>query len=131
MAASRGRRRQGGLVGKLGRLSGRPTEPQRVGGSIDPQTRTIDPTRALLLQEVGVAEVGMERADKGEGVFGIELRGTINVAGEEARILVLAPPDIAALLVAQVTGLARGGRLGPEFDHCLLGRFEEAIGDGS
>lgn len=112
----------------LRKLSGRPTDPRQAGGSIDAKTQLVDPKRAVLLQEVGVAEVGMERADKGEGVFGIELRGVINTTGAEARILVLASPDVAALLVAQITGLARAGRIGPEFDHALIGRMEEAIG---
>lgn len=123
--ASKGRRRSGGL---LGRLSEHFTEPKKVGGSIDRETRLVDPERAILLQEVAVAEVGMERADKGEGVFAIELRGVINVVGEPANVLVLASPDLAAVLIAQVTALARGGRIGAEFDHCLAGRMEEAIG---
>lgn len=123
--ASKGRRRSGGLLGKL---SEQFTDPKKVGGSIDRDTRLVDPERAILLQEVAVAEVGMERADKGEGVFGIELTGVINTVGEPANILVLASPDAAALLVAQLTAVARGGRIGAEFDHCLAGRMEEAIG---
>lgn len=125
MAASSGRRRSGGLLGKL---SERFTDPKKVGGSIDPQTRTIDPKLAVLLREVAVAEVGMERKDGGELVFAIELKGVVNTVGEDANVLILASPDAAALLVAQITALARGGRIGPEFDHCLVGRMEEAIG---
>jgi hypothetical protein len=125
MAASRGRRRSGGLLGKL---SERFSDPKRAGGSIDKSAGLVDPKRAVLLQEVAVAEVGMERADKGEGVFAIELTGVINTVGEPANILVLASPDSAALLLAQITAVARGGRIGPEFDHCLVGRMEEAIG---
>jgi hypothetical protein len=112
----------------LGKLSERFSDPKKVGGSIDKTTGLIDPTRAILLQEVAVAEVGMERADKGEGVFAIELTGVINTVGEPANVLVLASPDSAALLLAQITAVARGGRIGPEFDHCLVGRMEEAIG---
>lgn len=125
MATSKGRRRSGGLLGKL---SERFTEPKEVGGSIDKGTGLIDPERAILLQEVAVAEVGLERADKGEGVFAIELTGVINTVGEPANVLVLASPDSAALLLAQITAVARAGRIGAEFDHCLVGRMEEAIG---
>lgn len=125
MTASSGRRRSGGLLGKL---SERFTDPKKVGGSIDRDTGLIDPKRAILLQEVAVAEVGMERADKGEGVFAIELTGVINTVGDAANVLVLASPDSAALLLAQITAVARAGNIGAEFDHCLVGRMEEAIG---
>lgn len=125
------RKRQGGL---LGRLSERFTDPRKVEGSIDPETRLIDPTNAMLLRNVSVGEVGMERtegAGGGELVIAIELKGTINTTGEEVNSLVLASPDAAALLLAQVTGLARSGRTGPEFEHALAARMEEALGEAT
>lgn len=126
--ASKGRRRSGGLLGKL---SERFSDPRKAGGSIDPQTRKVDSERAVLLQGVGVAEIGMEGVGDQGGivVFGIELRGVLNTSdGEKANLLVLGSPDATALLVAQIIGLARRGRLGPEFDHALAGRMEEVIG---
>lgn len=126
------RRRSGGLVGRLGKLSKTFSEPGRAaGGSIDLETGLVDPKRAVLLERVAVAEVGMERDTGGELVIAIEVDGKINTTGEEARILLLATPDAAALLVAQVVGLARGGRVGPEFDLALEPRMREATGRGA
>jgi hypothetical protein len=125
MAQSR-RKRSGGLLGKL---SERFTPPGRVGGSIDPATRLIDPTDALLLEQVAVAEVGMEKQEgAGTVVIAIELKGKVNTAGNAVNSLVLATPDAAALLVAQIIGLAHDGRTGPEFDHLLAERMSEALG---
>jgi hypothetical protein len=122
---TRRRKRSGGI---LGRLSATFTDPRRVGGSIDPATRQIDPERAVLLERVAVAEVAMEREDVGECVLAIELAGKLNTTNEEARLLLLATPDAAALLVAQTLGLARHGRVGPEFEAALENRIREAAG---
>lgn len=119
------RRRRGGV---LGRLSESFTDPKRAGGSIDATTRLIDPERGVLLERVSVAEVGMERDGKGELVLAIEVAGKLNTLDEEARLLLLATPDAAALLVAQVVGLARSGRVGPEFAEALENRMKEAAG---
>jgi hypothetical protein len=120
----RKRKRSGGLLGKI---SGQFTNAGKIGGSIDPSTRLIDPKDAMLLGNVSVAEMGMERDGGGELVIAIELRGKINTTGKEVNPLVLASPDGAALLVAQIIGLVRNGRTGPEFDHALAARMEEAI----
>lgn len=123
------RKRSGGLVGRLGKLSKTFTEPRRAGGSIDTDTGLIDPERAVLLERVAVAEMGMEREDgTGERLFAVEVDGKINTTTDEARILLLATPDAAALLVAQIVGLARGGLIGPEFDLALAARMQEATG---
>lgn len=123
---ARRRRRKGGLLGRLSRSFSNPAE---IGGSIDPATRLIDPKDAMNLRNVAVAEVGMERGEKGgELVVAIEVRGNINTTGKEVNPLILASPDGAALLVAQIIGLARSSRVGPEFDHALAARMEEAIG---
>lgn len=122
------RRRKGGLVGHLGRLSESFTNPRSGGGSIDEVTRLIDPRGATLLEKVRVAEVGMERDDKGELIFAIEVAGKINTTQKEVNFLLLATPDAAALLVAQVIGLARHGRIGPEFEEALPNRLAEAVG---
>lgn len=124
--ASRRRRKRQVTGGLLGRLSGKPTDPRRAGGAID--DGLVDPDRAVLLAEVGVAEVGMERDGTGEVVAGIEVRGRINGTSEEARLLLLATPDAAALLVAQVLGLTRRGRLAPEFEVTFKNRLREASG---
>jgi hypothetical protein len=118
--------RRGGLLGKL---SDRFTDPRRAGGSIDARTRLIDPTRAVLLESVGVAEVGLEREGVGEVGLGVEVRGRINTTEEVARILLLLSPDSAALLIAQITGLMRASRAGPEFSFALAERMKEATGD--
>jgi hypothetical protein len=120
------RRRKGGLLGKL---SGSHSSAAEVGGSIDTQTRQIDPKDAMLLAAVAVAEFGMERDGKGEIVLAVELRGKINTTGREVNPLVLCSPDGAALLVAQIIGLVRSSRMGPEFDALLAERMKEAIGD--
>lgn len=112
----------------LGRLSATFSDPHVAGGSIDATTRLIDPERAVLLERVAVGEVGMERDGKGELVMAIEVAGKINTTDEAAQFLLLATPDAAALLVAQVIGLARGGRVGPEFEHALENRMREAAG---
>ena len=122
---SRPRPRKGGL---LGALSGKPTDPRRAGGAIDVQTREIDPTRGVLLEEVGVAELGLERDEAGEAVAGIEVRGRINGTSDQARILLLATPDAAAMLAAQVIVLHRQGRLAPEFAAAFDIRIKEAAG---
>lgn len=119
------RRRKGGL---LGRLSKTFTDPRRAGGSIDPETGLIDPERGVLLSEVAVAEVGMERDGHGELVLAIEIKGRINTTTEEACILLLASPDAAALLVAQTIALARRGRVAPEFALAFENRMTEAAG---
>ena len=119
-------RRSGGLLGKL---SERFSDAGEVGGSIDEGTRLIDRSGALLLAAVAVAEIGMERDGKGELGLAIELRGKLAGTGAEANPLVLASPDGAALLVAQIIGLIRGSRMGPEFDQCLAIRMEEAVGE--
>lgn len=125
MASRRRRRRTGGA---LGALSKRMTDPRRAGGSIDPQTREIDTDRAVLLEEVGVAEIGMERGEIGEAASGIEVRGRINGTTEEARILLVATPEGAALLAAQIIGLHRQGRLAPEFSAAFEVRMREVTG---
>lgn len=125
MASRRRRRRTGGA---LGALSKRVTDPRRAGGSINPQTREIDTDKAVLLEEVGVAEIGMERGEVGEAVSGIEVRGRINGTAEEARILLVATPEGAALLAAQIIGLHRHGRLAPEFSAAFEVRMREATG---
>lgn len=119
------RRRRGGLLGKL---SGSHSPAAEVGGSIDTQTREIDPAGAMLLAMVAVAEFGMERDGKGEVVLGIELRGKINTTGKDVNPLILCSPDAAALLVAQIIGVVRASRVGPEFDRLLAERMKEAIG---
>lgn len=121
------RKRSGGLVGAL---SEKFTSAKRVGGSIDPDSRTINPKGALILESVAVAEVGLEReaAERGELALAIELRGHLNTTGEQVNPLVFVTPDMAALLIAQITAVARSGRCGPELDHCLAGRMEEALG---
>lgn len=119
------RKRKGGL---LGSLSERFTDPHRAGGSIDQATRLIEPERAVLLERVGVGEVGMERDGRGELVIAIEVAGKINTTDEEGNFLLLATPDAAALLVAQTIGLARRGRVGPEFEEALENRMKEAAG---
>ena len=121
----RRRKRSGGI---LGRLSEKFTDPRRAGGSIDATTRLIDPSQAVLLERVGVAEVGMERDGKGERVFAIEVAGKINTTEEAGNFLLLATPDAAALLVAQTVGLARRGLVGPEFEQALENRMREAAG---
>lgn len=124
--AQQRRRRSGGL---LGALSKRFTDPQQVGGSINPTTRLIDPTDAMILENVAIAEMGMEHEDgKGEVVLALELKGKINTTGNPANPLVLMSPDGAALLVSQIIGLVRDSRIGPEFDHLLAGRMKEALG---
>jgi hypothetical protein len=110
--ASRRRRRSGGA---LGALSKRITDPRRAGGGIDTTTR-------------GVAEVGLERGEVGEAVAGIEVRGRINGTPEQARILLLATPEAAAMLAAQIIGLHRQGRLAPEFAVAFDERMKEAAG---
>lgn len=125
MTFPRQRRRSGGL---LGTLSKRITDPRRAGGGVDSETREVDTDRAVLLEEVGVAEVGMERGEVAEAVAGIEVRGRINGTTEEARILLLATPEAAALLCAQVIGLAQRGRLEPEFRAAFEVRMREAAG---
>lgn len=119
------RKRKGGL---LRRLSGSFTDPRRAGGSIDPATSTIEPRLGVLLENVGVAEVGLERDVVGEGVMGIEVRGKINTLDEEARILLLATPAAAALLAAQIIGLGRAGRIAPEFAAAFDNYMREAAG---
>lgn len=121
----RRRKRSGGL---LGRLSESFSDPRRAGGSIDNASRLIDPRRAVLLETVGVAEVGMERDDAGELILAIEVGGKINTTEEVGSFLLLASPDAAALLVAQIIGLARHGRVGPEFEHLFDERMREAAG---
>jgi len=119
------RKRRGGL---LGALSKRFSDPRQVGGSIDDATRIIDPKDAMILKEVAVAEVGMEReGEGGELVIAIEVRGTINTTGEQANPLILTSPDGAALLISQIIALAQSGRTGPELDHALVERMKEAI----
>lgn len=119
------RKRSGGLLGALSKRFSSPTEVQ---GSINAASRVVEPAGAMILEEVAVAEVGMERGDKGEFAIAIELRGHINTTDQKVNPLVLCSPDAAALLVAQITGLVRHGRTGMEFDHALIGRMEEAIG---
>lgn len=128
MAQSR-RRRSGGLVGTLSKTF---SNVRGVGGSIDPTSRTIDPKGALILEGVSVAEVGVERGEdeQGELALAIELRGRLNGTQEAINPLILASPDLAALLIAQITAVARSGRVGPELDHCLAARMEEALGGG-
>lgn len=123
--ASRRRRRSGGA---LGALSKKLTDPRRAGGGIDQATREVDTDKAVLLEEVGVAEVGMQRGEVTEAVAGIEVRGRINGTTEQARILLLATPEAAALLAAQIVGLHRRGRLEPEFAHAFEVRMKEAAG---
>lgn len=119
------RRRKGGV---LGRLSETFTDPRAAGGSIDQTTRLIDPERGVLLERVAVAEIGMERDGRGELVAAIEVAGKLNTVGEEARLLLIATPDAAALLVSQIVGLSRSGRFGPEFAEHLERRMKEAAG---
>lgn len=124
--AQQRRKRSGGL---LGTLSNRFTDARQVGGSIDPATRLIDPTDAMILENVAIAETGMERENgNGEVVLALELKGKINTTGTPANPLVLMSPDGAALLIAQIIGLARNSRMGPELDHLLATRMEEALG---
>lgn len=118
--------RRGGLLGKL---SHRFTDPQGAGGSIETTTRLVDQTRAVLLSEVGVAEVAAERDGKGEVGLALELRGKINTTEDEARILYLCTPDAAALLIAQITALAQSSRIGPELNFALAERMKQALGD--
>lgn len=125
MTRRRKRRRQGGA---LGRLSQAFTDPRVAGGSIDATTRLIEPERAVLLERVAVGEVGLERDGKGELVLAIEVAGKINTTEEAGNFLLLATPDAAALLVAQVVGLARRGLVGPEFAEVLENRMKEAAG---
>jgi hypothetical protein len=125
MASPRRRKRTGGV---LGTLSKKMTDPRRAGGRIEPQTREIDTDGAVLLEEVAVAEIGMERGEVGEAVSGIEVRGRINGTKEEARILLVATPEGAALLAAQIIGLHRQGRLAPEFSAAFEVRMREASG---
>lgn len=119
------RRRRGGVLGRLSESFSNPTQP---GGSIDATTRLIDPARAVLLDRVAVCEVGMERDGKGERVLAIEVAGKINTTEEAGNFLLLATPDSAAMLVAQVVGLARHGLVGPEFEQALENRMKEAAG---
>jgi hypothetical protein len=117
--------RRGGLLGKL---SKRFSDPHQVGGSIDVRTWLIDPKRALILERVAVAEVGIEEGDIGEVGIAVEVGGHINTTPEPANLLLLMSPDIAALLVSQIIGLVRDGRTGAEFDHLLAVRMAEALG---
>ena len=119
-------RRKGGLLGKLSKGFSSPGE---VGGSIDTETRLIDPKDAMILKEVAVAEMGMEREGKGEVAIAVELRGAINTTGQQVNPLILCSPDALALWMAQVTAVVQGSRAAPEFDHCLAARMEEAMGD--
>jgi hypothetical protein len=122
---TRRRRRKGGI---LGALSSTFTDPHRASGSIDATTRQIDPTRAVLLERVAVAEVGMEREGKGERVLALEVAGKVNTTEEVGNFLLLCTPDAAALLVAQTVELARRGLVGPEFEHALENQMKEAAG---
>lgn len=127
---ARSRRRRGGLVGKIRQLSAEFTSAESVGGSIDKDSRVIDSKGALLLGGVTVAEVGVETPgeDGGELVLAIELTGQLQGSGERVNPLILATPDTAALLIAQITVVGREGRVGPELDHALHGRMEELLG---
>ena len=96
----------------------RSTDPRTLGGSIiggapDEQGGALIDTRnAVLLGEVHVARV--DNPSDGRAVLAVLLSGRVNQSPDPASVLFLCGGSQAAVLVAELVGLA--ARIGPEFE---------------
>lgn len=90
------------------------TDPRDLGGDMagpggphDHHGVVLDTERALILEHLAVV-VSEQRLDNGHELplVGLVLEGRINQTTDEARLLVLMPPDGAAAIVTEIVGIA-------------------------
>lgn len=118
-------------------LPGESTDPRRPGGDFvaagGPQDRhaaLIDPTDAVLLDDVGVVLIEPHRGGQtGPPALAMTLAGRVNKTEDRSRILYLFDEDGAAAIVSELIALA--SRIGPDFLEQLLQRIATLRDEGA
>lgn len=96
-------------------------DPQTLGGSMsgpggphDRNSVVIDPTNALLMESIGVAEVETHREGlPGERVAFIQIDGRIKKTARQVTLGLLANSDAVAAMITELLALA--SRSGPDY----------------